>query len=97
MGICSRGGAGAVCTREGCVVGAQIHPQAVRAVTWHVKVAVDGVSVGVERHGGGLGLPRTHSLLFPLVPFMIGLALAADVALAVENGLNAVIVSDGGR
>jgi len=45
----------------------QIHPQAVRAVTWHIKVAVDGVSVGVERHGGRLGLPGTRSLLFPLV------------------------------
>lgn len=78
-------------------MGAQIHRQAVRAVTWHVKVAVDGVSVGVERHGGGLGLLGTCSLLFSLVPFTIGLALAADVALAVKNGLNAVIVSDYGR
>ena len=34
---------------------------------------------------------------FSLVPFMIGLALAADVALAVENSLNVVIVSDHGR
>ena len=75
----------------------QIHPQTVRAVTWHVKAAVDGVSVGVECHEGGLGLPGTRSLLFPLVPFTIGLALAADVALTVENGLNAVIVSDRGR
>jgi len=36
-------------------------------------------------------------LLFPLVPFTIGLALAADDALAIENGLNTVIVSDYGR
>ena len=46
MGFCSVGGARAVCTREGVcggVVGVQIHRQAVRAVTWHVKVAVDGV------------------------------------------------------
>ena len=78
-------------------MGTQIHRQAVRAVTWHIKVAVDGVSVGVERHGGRLGLLGTRSLLFPLVPFTIGLALAADVALAIENGLNAVIVSDYGR
>jgi len=78
-------------------VGAQIHRQAVRAVTWHVKVAVDGVSVGLEHHGGGLGLLGTRSLLFPLVPFTIGLALAANVALAVKNGLNAVIISDFGR
>ena len=75
----------------------QIHLQVVRAVTWHVEAAVDGVSVGVERHGGRLGLPGTRSLLFPLVPFTIGLALATDVALAVENGLNAVIISDCGR
>ena len=33
---------------------------------------------------------------FSLVPFTIGLALAADVALAVKNGLNMVIVSDHG-
>ena len=78
-------------------MGAQIHQQAVQAVTWHIKVAVDGVSVGVERHGGGLGLLGTRSLLFPFVPFTIGLVLAADVALAIENGLNTVIVSDYGR
>ena len=60
-------------------------------------MAVDGVSVGVEHHGGGLGLPGTCSLLFSLVPFMIGLALAADVALAVENSPNMVIVSDHGQ
>jgi hypothetical protein len=77
-------------------MGVQIHPQVVQAVTWHVEAAVDGVSVGVERHGGGLSLPGTRSLLFPLVSFTIGLALAADVALAVKNGLNAVIVSDHG-
>ena len=78
-------------------MGMQIHLQAVRVVTWHVEVAVDGVSVGVERHGGGLGLLGTRSLLFPLVPLTIGLVLVADVALAVENGLTAVIVSDRGR
>ena len=78
-------------------MGAQIHRQVVQAVTWHIKVAVDGVSVGVERHGGGLGLLGTRSLLFPFVPFTIGLVLAADVALAIENGLNTVIVSDYGR
>ena len=77
-------------------MGTQIHLQAVRAVTWHIEVAVDGVSVGVERHGGRLGLPGTCSFLFPLVPFTIGLALATDVALAIENGLNAVIISDRG-
>ena len=65
-------------------MGAQIHWQAVQAVTWHIKVAVDGVSVGVERHGGGLGLLGTRSLLFPFVPFTIGLVLAADVALAIK-------------
>ena len=31
------------------------------------------------------------------VPFTIGLTLAADVALAVENSLNVVIVSDHGQ
>ena len=48
MEFCSRSGAGAVRTREGCaevscggVVGTQIHLQVVRAVTWHVEAAVD--------------------------------------------------------
>jgi hypothetical protein len=45
-------------------VGAKIHPRAVRAVTWHVEAAVDGVLAAVKHHGGG----QTH--LGP-VPFTI--------------------------